>query len=180
MAASRAGCRPPPTHALIREGIPIQDLLGRGLKSCRIMPTRIQTARALGGLSPEKAELLKLQNQTANGPVRYVSEVRRKPRFKLVVDISIHSQSCGLLKGRTLDISEIGISAVLGEDVPVGEIVKLNIPLPSGPVTICATVRQRCSFFRYGFEFIESNSVSKILQSACHELAVQQSASVRP
>jgi spore germination cell wall hydrolase CwlJ-like protein len=69
---------------------------------------------------------------------------------------------------------------VLGEDVSVGEVVKLNIPLPSGPVTICATVRQKGSFFRYGFEFIESNSVREILRSACRELAVQQSASGRP
>jgi spore germination cell wall hydrolase CwlJ-like protein len=79
-----------------------------------------------------------------------------------------------------MDISEIGIGAVLGDDVPVGEVVKLNIPLPSGPVTICATVRQRSSFFRYGFEFIQSNSVRKILQSACRELAVLQSAPGRP
>lgn len=99
-----------------------------------------------------------------------VGEVRRKPRFKLAVNISIHSPSCGLLKGSTLDISEIGIGAVLGEDVPVGEIVKLNIPLPSGPLTICATVRQKSAFFRYGFEFIEPNSVREILESACRNL----------
>jgi hypothetical protein len=123
---------------------------------------------------------LEPQNEPAIGPVPDVSETRRKPRFKLAVDISIHSQSCGVLKGRAMDISEIGIGAVLGDDVPVGEVVKLNIPLPSGPVTICATVRQRSSFFRYGFEFIQSNSVRKILQSACRELAVLQSAPGRP
>lgn len=82
-----------------------------------------------------------------------------------------------MLKGRTLDISEIGIAAVLGDDVPVGEVVKLHFPLPSGLVTIRATVRQRSSFFRYGFEFIESDSVREILQSTCRQLAVQQSAS---
>lgn len=120
------------------------------------------------------------QNQSKTGPVGYVSETRRKPRYKLVVDINIHSESCGLLKGRTMDISETGIAAVLGDDVPVGEVVKLNLTLPSGPVTISATVRQRSSFFRYGFEFIESNSVREILQSACRQLAVQQSASGRP
>jgi spore germination cell wall hydrolase CwlJ-like protein len=79
-----------------------------------------------------------------------------------------------------IDISEIGIGAVLGEDIPVGEVVKLHIPLSSGPVTICATVRQRSSFFRYGFEFIQSNSVRKILQSACRQLAAEQSAAGRP
>jgi hypothetical protein len=70
----------------------------------------------------------------------------------------------------------MGIGAVLGDDVPVGEVVKLNVPLPSGPVTISATVRQRSSFFRYGFEFVESNLVREIPQSACRQLAVQQSA----
>lgn len=130
--------------------------------------------------TPEKDKCLEPANQPVTIPTQEISEVRRKPRFKLVVDISIHSESCGLLKGRTMDISEIGIGAVLGEDVPVGEVVKLNIPLPSGPVMIRATVRQRSSFFRYGFEFVESNSVREILQSICHQLAVQQSGSGRP
>ncbi len=79
-----------------------------------------------------------------------------------------------------MDISEIGIAAVLDDDVPLGEVVKLNFTLPSGPVTISATVRQRSSFFRYGFEFIGSNSVREVLRSACRQLAVQQSASGRP
>jgi hypothetical protein len=130
--------------------------------------------------SPEKAEPLEPQNQPATGPVENVREERRKPRFKFAVDIAIHSKSCGLLRGRTLDISEIGIAVVLDEDVPVGEVVKLNIPLASGPMTICATVRHRGSFFRYGFEFTESNSVREILESACRQLAIQQSGSGRP
>lgn len=142
--------------------------------------TETATVRTTGGPQPEKSELLEPQNQPATGPVRDVSENRRKPRFKLAVDITIHSKSCGLLKGRTLDISEIGIAAVLAEDIPIGEVVKLNIPLPSGPMTICATVRQSGSFFRYGFEFIESNSVREILQSACRQLAIEQSTSSRP
>jgi hypothetical protein len=152
------------------------------LKFCASMPIEHRLPRsehrrlALAG----ESGTLELQNQPASGPVRDVGEARRKPRFKFAVDIGIHSQSCGLLKGRTLDISEIGIGAVLGEDIPLGEVVKLNIPLPSGPVTICATVRQRSSFFRYGFEFIESNSVREILQSTCRQLAVQQSASGEP
>jgi hypothetical protein len=118
-------------------------------------------------------------NQSKTAPIGYVSEVRRKPRYKLVVDIIIRSESCGLLKGRTMDISEIGIAAVLGDDVPVGEVVKLNFTLPSGPVAIPATVRQKSSLFRYGFEFIESNSVREILNSTCRQLAIQQSASLR-
>jgi hypothetical protein len=119
------------------------------------------------------------QNQTATGPAG-VGEVRRKPRFKLAVDISIQSESCGSLKGRTLDISEVGIGAVLGEDIPLEEVVKLHIALPTGAVAACARVRQRSSFFRYGFEFIEPNSIKEILQYTCRQLAVQESASARP
>jgi len=130
----------------------------------------------LAGPRRRKPRFLEPKNQLATGPARDITETRRKPRFKFVADISIHSQSCGLLTGRTLDISESGIAAVLGDDVPVGEVVKLHIPLPSGPVTIRATVRQRSSFFRYGFEFVEPNPVSEILRSTCRQLAVQQSA----
>jgi hypothetical protein len=123
---------------------------------------------------------LEPQNQPATSPVRDVRDDRRKARFKFAVDIVIHSESCGLLKGRSLDISEIGIAAVLGDDVPIGEVVKMDIPLPSGLLTIGATVRQSGSFFRYGFEFVESNSVREILHSACRQLAVEQSASRKP
>lgn len=115
--------------------------------------------------------------QPASGPATDFTEARRKPRFKLAVDVSIHSESCGLLKGRTLDISEIGIAAVLGDDLPVGEVVKLNVSLPSGSLTASATVRQRGSFFRYGFEFNELKSIGEILESTCRQLAVQQSTS---
>jgi len=104
---------------------------------------------------------LEPQNQSKTGPVGYVSENRRKPRYKLVVDINIHSESCGLLKGRTMDISEIGIAAVLGDDVPVGEVVKLNLTLPSGSVTISATVRQRSSFFRYASSSLSRTPFAK-------------------
>jgi hypothetical protein len=142
--------------------------------------TDCQDHNATGKPSLEKAKLLQPQDEPATRPVRDSAEVRRKPRFKLAVDITIQSPSRGFLKARTLDISEIGIGAVLGEDISIGEIVKLHIPLPSGPVTIRATVRQRSSFFRYGFEFIESAPVRKIVQSACRQLALEQSASGRP
>ena len=147
---------------------------------CRQKNTDCQVQNATGTPTPEKAELLESPNQPATGPVGYVGEDRRKPRFRFAVDITVHSKSSGLLKGRTLDISEIGIAAVLEEDLPIGEVVKLNIPLPSGPIAIGATVRQRGSFFRYGFEFVESNSIRENLQSACRQLAIEQSASGRP
>ena len=113
------------------------------------------------------------QNQPAAVPVRETFDARRYPRFKIEVDIDIHSKTCGLLKGHTLDISESGISVMLRLEVPLGEVVELDFTLPSGPVTIYALVRQRDAF-RYGFQFLESNAGNDVIRSTCRQLAVEQ------
>ena len=76
--------------------------------------------------------------------------------------------------GRTVDISESGISALLKLEVPVGEFVELQFTLPFGPVTVYAIVRQR-NAFRYGFQFVESNAVHEIIQTTCRSLEMEQS-----
>jgi hypothetical protein len=45
-------------------------------------------------------------------------DARRRPRFKIDVEISINSRTCGLLTGHTGDISESGIAAMLRIEVP--------------------------------------------------------------
>jgi hypothetical protein len=118
---------------------------------------------------------LEAQNQPATGPVRETFDARRHPRFKIEADIHIHSRTCGMLKGHTVDISESGISAMLKMiEVPLGEVVELDFTLPFGPVTIYAVVRQR-NAFRYGFQFLESNFMSEVIRSTCRRLAVKQS-----
>ncbi len=117
---------------------------------------------------------MEVPNQSAAAPVRGMVDARRHPRFKLAVAISIKSRTCGLLKGHTVDISESGISAMLTMEVSVGEVVGLNFTLPLGPVTIHAMVRQR-NAFRYGFQFIDSNSEHEIIRITCRQLAVEQS-----
>lgn len=114
------------------------------------------------------------QNRPAAHPVRATVDARRQPRFKLEVDISVKSKTCGMLKGHTVDISESGISAMLRIEVPLGEVVELDFTLPFGPVTIYALVRQR-SAFRYGFQFVESNFVQEVITPTCRQLAVEQS-----
>jgi hypothetical protein len=99
-------------------------------------------------------------------------DARRYPRFKIEVDISIRSGTCGLLKGHTVDISESGIAAMLTIEVPLGEIVELSFTLPDGPVTISATVRQK-NAFRYGFEFVDPNTVNETIRRTCRDLAVE-------
>jgi hypothetical protein len=125
--------------------------------------------------APERESKLEAENHSAARPARTIADARRKPRFKLEADISIYSRTCGLLSGYTVDISELGVSAMLRFcEVPIGEIVELDFALPSGPVTILATVRQR-NAFRYGFEFVNSASALEVIRRTCRDLAVEQS-----
>jgi hypothetical protein len=102
------------------------------------------------------------------------ADLRRQPRFKIEVDITINSRTCGILKGRSVDISESGIAAMLRIEAPLGEVVKLDFALPCGPMTIQAIGRQR-NAFRYGFEFLDSNTTNEIIRRTCRDLAVDQS-----
>jgi hypothetical protein len=104
----------------------------------------------------------------------YTVEDRGHPRFKLEVDIWINSRTCGRLKGHTVDISESGIAAMLTPEAPLGEILELDFTLPSGPVMIFAAARQR-NAFRYGFEFVDTESVHELIRRTCRDLAVDQS-----
>jgi len=114
------------------------------------------------------------QDQFVGANVKGVPDARRQPRFKLEVDIRIDSKTCGVLKGRTVDISESGISAMLKIEVPVDEFVELQFTLPFGPVVVYAVVRQR-NAFRYGFQFVQSHSVQGILHDTCRSLNLEQS-----
>ncbi|MGA7290333.1 MAG: PilZ domain-containing protein [Terriglobales bacterium] len=114
---------------------------------------------------------MKPEDQTARN-LQELADARRSPRFGLQVDITIHSRTCGVLKGHTVDISESGLSAMLTMDVPVDEIVELDFVLPSGPVNICATVRQRIAF-RYGFQFLDQSAVHDGILAICHQLAIE-------
>ena len=105
-------------------------------------------------------------------PENQSADARRHPRFKIEVDIRISSRTCGLLKGRTVDISESGIAAMLPIEAPLGEVVELNFTLPDGSVRIHATVRQR-NAFRYGFEFVDLESVDEVVRRTCRDLAVE-------
>ena len=59
-------------------------------------------------------------------------------------------------------------------EAPLNEILELDFTLPSGPVMILAAARQR-NAFRYGFEFIDTDSVHEIIRRTCRDLAVEQS-----
>ena len=91
-------------------------------------------------------------------------DARRHLRFIFEVDIRVRARArMGGRKGRSVDISESGISAVLARLIPLGEVVELDFELPFGPVTICAAARQRTAF-RYGFQFLQTEAM-KVLSS---------------
>jgi c-di-GMP-binding flagellar brake protein YcgR len=81
---------------------------------------------------------------------------RRYRRFPLDARVSVsRSGQRYPLYGRTLGISEAGISALLAADLEVGQNVHLEFALPSNrkTLTVRAIVRNR-SGARYGFEFL--------------------------
>jgi hypothetical protein len=117
---------------------------------------------------------MKARNQSAVAPLQTTTDARGQPRFTFQVDIMITSRTCGVLRGHSVDISESGIAAMLPIEAPLGENVELNFALPSGAVTIHAIVRQK-NAFRYGFEFVNSCSISEFIRRACRDLAIDQS-----
>jgi hypothetical protein len=100
-------------------------------------------------------------------------DARRHRRFKLAVQIRVYPRDCPLVRGDTVDISESGISGMLREEIPLGEVVRLEFTLPSGDVEVLAMVRQR-SAFRYGFQFVEASSSQDIIGRTCRQLSVEQ------
>ena len=114
------------------------------------------------------------ENPSAVTSLRTIADLRRTPRFKIEVDITVGTRTRGELKGRTVDISESGIAAMLPIEAPVGEVVELNFTLPCGSVTIHAMVRQR-NAFRYGFEFIDPDFLPEFIHRTCRDLAADQS-----
>src|SRR5208283_922781 len=81
-----------------------------------------------------------------------IPEKRRHQRLPLEVEITVRTNS-ELLPGRTLDISESGLSAILPVALQEGENVQLQIRIPGATATTSAVVRGR-NVFRHGFEFI--------------------------
>ncbi len=112
-------------------------------------------------------------------PTRDFVDARRCPRYKLAVQIRVYARNSAVVRGNTVDISESGISALLRDEIPVGEIVRLECSLPSGEIEALAMVRQR-NAFRYGFQFVDASVVQETIAHTCRQLAVEQSVTTQP
>jgi PilZ domain-containing protein len=96
------------------------------------------------------------------------ADPRRHPRYGLEAAITVNSRTSGIVSGRTVDISQSGVSALLKIEVPLGEVVKLEIVHPAGRADIFAVIRNR-NAFRYGFEFMDTDD--KVIGKICDELS---------
>ena len=107
-------------------------------------------------------ELRKLSSEAAKA-----IKTRRQPRFPLEADVVLRSKSAGIIPGRTVEISQSGMSAVLPVELPIiGEVFEFDIKLPQGTASLQGVVRHR-SAFRHGFEFLKPNPVSQDLIDNC-------------
>ena len=76
---------------------------------------------------------------------------RRYQRIALEVEVLIVTNGA-MLPGRTQDISESGMAAIIPVELHEGAEVELQIKLPAGTQTVRAIVRNR-NVYRHGFEF---------------------------
>ena len=97
---------------------------------------------------------------------------RRYRRFPLDARIAVvRSGQRRPLYGRTLGISEAGVSALLATDLELGESVHLELVLPgtSRQLAVRAVIRNR-SGARYGFEFLSLSEQQREAISAFRDL----------
>jgi len=115
-----------------------------------------------------------LSGQLGTGYAKEAMDARRHPRYRLETEICIYPRNMPVVRGQTVDISESGISALVRIEVPLGEVVRLELKLPLGDVEVHALVRQR-NAFRYGFQFVESSSAQEVIGQTCRQLALERS-----
>jgi hypothetical protein len=118
---------------------------------------------------------LEVGGQTGIGKAPESADPRWSPRFKLEVNIQVYPRGRAVVRGSSVDISETGISAVLKDEIVLGEVVRLEFTLSTGPVEAFAVARQRTAF-RYGFQFVETHSAPDAIGRACAVLAAEQGA----
>jgi c-di-GMP-binding flagellar brake protein YcgR len=97
---------------------------------------------------------------------------RRFPRYEIDTEVAaFQSRNQRAMRGRSLNISEVGIAGLFATGWPAGTTVTLNFPVPvaSTPLRVEAIVRSR-SDHRFGFEFMELNPAQReiiSLQNSC-------------
>lgn len=106
---------------------------------------------------PLPARLLSFSSRMTGGEAMdqfaTVREKRRHERLELEVEVIVRTDRA-MIPGRSQEISEGGMSAILPVELGNGEKVELQVKLPSTIATTHAVVRDR-NVFRHGFEFLQ-------------------------
>ena len=104
---------------------------------------------------------------------------RRYQRYE--IDTQLHVTALGVeqrgaMRGRSLDISEVGIAGVFVPVWDVGTPVRLEFltPVTRNPIRVGGFLRSH-SGYRYGFEFVDlSPEQQEIISKTCRTLALLQ------
>ena len=100
----------------------------------------------------------------------FSNEQRANPRFSLDVPLRIHLRMGELILGRTVDISESGVSVMVPLEITIGQQIELDFKLPFGPVNVHAVVKNK-NAFRYGLEFVLTDKERTIIKRGCKDLS---------
>lgn len=97
---------------------------------------------------------------------------RRHSRHHLALPLNLwRSAGTGtMIPGIALEISQSGVSAILPEQLQVGETVELCIQLSGGQLRVAAVVRNH-AMFRHGLEFAYLTSAQQqLIKDTCAAL----------
>jgi len=114
-----------------------------------------------------------MRNNTASSEKSAgVPDRRRHDRYRFTVPITVHSAGRSAIRGMSLEISERGLSALIGDALIVGDTVELE-PVAGGRVS--ALVRRHHGKI-YGFEFLNlaPEQIQRIVE-ICNPLLKYQS-----
>jgi hypothetical protein len=104
---------------------------------------------------------------------------RRFQRYELEAELRAtigEVEQRGMMQGRALNISEVGIAGIFvtGWDVGTPVHLEFSVPVTSSPVRVGAVVGNRTDH-RYGFEFVDlSAAQSEVISKTCRTLALFQ------
>jgi c-di-GMP-binding flagellar brake protein YcgR len=113
---------------------------------------------------------LESEKQARASQTERLIDARQHSRFKLDVDVKIYPRTSSLITGRTVDISEAGLAAMVTIEISLDQVVRLEFKLSLDLVSVRALVRQR-NAFRYGFQFVEPHSdAQELISRFCRTL----------
>jgi c-di-GMP-binding flagellar brake protein YcgR len=109
------------------------------------------------------------------------SPINQRRYLRYEIDTQLHVtilgvEQRGTMRGRALNISEVGIAGVFVTERAVGTpvLLEFSVPVTSSPVRVGGLLRSH-SGYRYGFEFVDlSPDQREVISKTCRTLALLQ------